>query len=196
MGHEHLHLALYRGLCRGYPRTFRDVYGEDLSATFALQLRELGAARCWLRTLRDLTVTVPSLHMEQHMHQPNPTHVIAGCLAVAVGGTMAALVTGTSVYGIAFLLVAAAALAAATMSRRASKSAIALARSSAWWKFLGAGAVLLAAIVVLINQPGAENQELSSAAWSLMMVSLLASFTLIGAGIVLGSARFLRRRHG
>ena len=39
MGHEHLHLALYRGLCRGYPRTFRDAYGEDLSATFALQLR-------------------------------------------------------------------------------------------------------------------------------------------------------------
>lgn len=129
------------------------------------------------------------------MKQPSPTQITAGCLALAVGGTLAAVVTGTSLYGLLFLLVAAAAVAMAAMSRSAAKPAIALERTSAWKKFLAAGAVLLAVIIVLINLPGTKNQELSEVAWSLMMVSFLASFTLIGAGIVLGAAQALRSRN-
>ena len=72
----------------------------------------------------------------------------------------------------------------------------ALERSSTWKKFLTIGAVLLTVIIVLINLPGTKDQELSGVGWSLMMVSFLASFTLIGAGIVLGAAQLLRGRNG
>ncbi len=190
---ERVHIALYRRLSRGYPKRFRDQYGEDLVAAFSLQLSELGPARCWLRTLRDLAVTVPSQHLERHMGQPTTT-VTAGCVALAVGGTMAAVVTGTSLYGLLFLVVAAAATAVAVLSRGAAKPAIALERSSAWKKFLAAGSLLLAVLVVLMNLPGTEDRELSELAWSLMMVSLLTSFTLIGAGTVLGAAQWASRR--
>ncbi len=193
---ESLHRSLYQGLCRSYPRAFRDLYGEDLAAVFVLQLGELGPVRCWHRTLRDLAVTVPSQHLEQHMNQPSSTQIVGGCLALAVGATVAAVVTGTSVYGLVFLLVAAAAAATAAMSRRAVKPVIALERSSTWKKFLAIGVALLAVIIVLINLPGTKNQELSSAAWSLMMMSLLTSFTLIGAGVVLGASQLLRSRNG
>ena len=189
------HSALYRRFCSCYPKAFREEYGEDLVTTFAQQLAEQGAANCWLRTLRDLAITIPVQHLEPPMKRPTSSQVTVVCLALAVGGTMAAVVVGTSLYALILLGFAAAAITVAVMSRRAAKPALALEGSTSWKKFLGAGAVLLAIIIVLINLPGTKNQELSELAWSVMMISMLLSFALIGAGLILGAARLSNNRH-
>ena len=195
----HLHLALYRRLTTCYPRTFRLEYGEDLTATFELQLREHGPSRCWLRTLQDLVITVPIQHLESRMKHPTSSHITSShittmCLALAIAGTLAAIVTG-SLYAVIFLLVALLAVAIAAMSRKATKPALALEDSAKWKKFLAAGTALLAIIIVLLNVPPNNTQELSAWAWSLMAGSMLLSFTLIGAGVVLGVARLSTNRH-
>ncbi len=196
---RHLHLALYRRLTTCYPRTFRLEYVEDLTATFELQLREHGPSRCWLRTLQDLIITVPIQHLESRMKHPTSFHVTSSrvtvtCLALAITGALAAIVTG-SLYAVIFLLVALLAVAIAAMSRKAIKPALALEDSAKWKKFLAAGITLLAIIIVLLNVPPNNTQELSAWAWSLMAGSMLLSFTLIGAGVVLGVARLSSNRH-
>ncbi len=196
---RHLHLALYRRLTTCYPRTFRVEYGEDLTATFELQLREHGPSRCWLRTLQDLIITVPIQHLESRMKHPTSFHVTSSrvtvtCLTLAIAGALAAIVTG-SLYAVIFLLVALLAVAIAVMSRKATKPVLALENSAKWKKFLAAGTALLAIIIVLLNVPPNNTQELSAWAWSLMAGSMLLSFTLIGAGVVLGVARLSSNRH-
>lgn len=191
---DRVHIALYRQFATCYPRGFRDEYGDDLATTFALQLAELGPARCWLRTGRDLMITIPTQHLELRMNRPSSSAVTGGCLALAVGATLAALVTGTSFYGLILVLLAIVALALAMASRRATRSALSLERSTSWKKFLATGSVLLLAIVVLLNLPANKDRELSEVAWSAMMVSLLFSLTLIGAGVVLGAGRLLDHR--
>ena len=196
---RHLHLALYRRLTTCYPRTFRLEYGEDLTATFELQLREHGPSRCWLRTLQDLVITVPIQHLESRMKHPTSSHITSShvtttCLALAIAGTLAAIVTG-SLYAVIFLLVTLLAAAIAVMTRKATKPVLALENSAKWKKFLAAGTALLAIIIVLLNVPPNNTQELSAWAWSLMAGSMLLSFTLIGAGVVLGVARLSTNRH-
>ena len=195
---RHLHLALYRRLTTCYPRTFRLEYGEDLTATFELQLREHGPSRCWLRTLQDLVITVPIQHLESRMKHPTSSHITSShvtttCLALAIAGTLAAIVTG-SLYAVIFLLVTLLAAAIAVMTRKATKPVLALENSAKWKKFLAAGTALLAIIIVLLNVPPNNTQELSAWAWSLMAGSMLLSFTLIGAGVVLGVARLSSNR--
>ena len=196
----HLHLALYRRLATCYPRTFRLEYGEDLTATFELQLREHGPSRCWLRTVQDLIITVPIQHLESRMKHPTSSHITSShitttCLALAIAGTLAAIVTGTGLYAVILLLVAFLAVAIAAISRKATKPALALDTSAKWKKFMAADIALLAIIIVLLNVPPNNTQELSTWAWSLMMGSMLLSFTLIGAGVVLGVARLSNNRH-
>ncbi len=191
---DRVHIALYRRFVCCYPHTFRDEYGEDLATTFALQLAEHGATRCWLRTGRDLMITIPTQYLELRMNRPSSSAVTGICLALAVGATLAALVTGTSFYSLILVLLAIAALVLAATFRRATKSALALETSGSWKKFLATGSILLLVIVILLNLPSNKNQELSEAAWTAMMVSLLFSLTLIGAGLVMGAGRLIDHR--
>jgi len=191
---DRVHIALYRRFAWCYPRTFRHEYGDDLASTFALQLAEHGAIRCWLRTGRDLMITIPTQHLELRMNRPSSSAITGTCLALAIGATLAALVTGTSFYGLILALLALVALSLAVAFRRATKSALALETSGSWKKFLATGSVLLLVIVILLNLPANQNQELSEVAWTAMMVSLLFSLTLIGAGLVLGAGRLITHR--
>ncbi len=188
-----VHVDLYRRLTSAYPRKFRDEYGGDLAITFVLQLDEHGPTRCWLRTLRDLATTIPTQHLEARMHHPTPRHASTTCFALAIGTLMAAVVSGTSLYGLIFLLISGVTVTVAVLSRRAPKPALALEKSRSWKKFLIAGSLLLVLLIAAINLPPNNGRELSEVAWSLMMLSLLLSFTLIGAGIVLGATHFSRR---
>lgn len=191
---DRVHVALYHRFISCYPRSFREEYGDDLATTFALQLTEHGAMRCWLRTGRDLMITIPTQHLELRMNRPQSSAVTAICFALAIGAALAALVTGTSLYGSILALLAVAALVLAAIFRRANKSALALETTGSWKKFLATGSGLLLVIVVLLNLPANKNQELSEAAWTAMMVSLLLSLTLVGAGLVLGAGRLINRR--
>lgn len=187
-----VHLAAYRALISTYPRAFRDNYGEDLVSTFGLQLAALGAMRCWLRALNDLVITIPAQHLEAHMKHLSAAHVSTACFAFAIGTFFAAAATGTSLYGLIFLSISAIAVVIAVLSRKATKPALKLENSRSWKKFLTAGSVLLVVLIAAINLPPNNGKELSSVAWSLMMLALLTSFTLIGAGIVIGATRLAR----
>ncbi len=189
-----IHIRVYRRLCSGYPQAFRREYVEDLTAIFALQLAELGVLRCWLRTIRDLLITVPTQRLEPRMKRLPSSSVTVACLALAVGGTMAAVVVGTSLYAVLLLFLAGGCVTVAVLSRRAAKPAVAPGTSGAWKKFLVAGGLLLAVMIVLMNLPSTKDQELSGLGWSLMMLTLLLSFTLIGAGVVLGATRLMSNR--
>lgn len=191
------HIRVYRRLVSCYPRRFTDEYAQDLAIVFALQLRELGPVRCWLRTLRDLGSTVPTqhleVHMKRHMKQRAATTISTICLAFAIGSLVLALVLGTSMYALLMLIVCAAAVALAVLSRKAAKPALALEASRSWKKFLIAGGALLTAVIVAINLPANKNDELSELGWSVMMLVFLLSFSLIGAGVVLAATRFSRK---
>jgi hypothetical protein len=189
------HVALYRILTTAYPRKFRDEYGEDLMITFARQLDEHGPARCWVRTVHDLTLTIPAQHLEVRMKHPTSKHVTSISFAIAISGTLVAVVIGTSLYAVIVLSVTAVAGTFAVLSRKAAKPALALKKPRSWKKFLTAGSVLLTAIIVAINLPGTQNQELSEFAWSLMMLTFLFSFALIGSGIVLAATQLHGKRH-
>jgi hypothetical protein len=189
-----VHAALYRRLVALYPREFRDEYREDLAATFATQLIDDGALRCWLRTARDLIVTLPSQHLESRMHRSSSSRVAMIALALAVGFTVAAVALGGSLYAVILLVVAMAGLVVATMSWRAAQPAIVIGSSDSWKKFLAAGIGLLAFMVVLMNVPSLQDQDLSPVAWSLTMRTPVLSIVLIGTGVTLGLARLTKNR--
>ena len=188
-----LHAALYRRLVALYPREFRDEYREDLAATFATQLIDDGALRCWMRTARDLIVTLPSQHLESRMHRSSSSRVAMIALALAVGFTGAAVVLGGSLYAVILLVVALAGVLVAAMSWKAAQPAIVIESSDSWRKFLVAGIGLLAIMIVLMNVPH-QDQDLSPVAWSLMMLTLVLSIVLIGTGVTLGLARLTKHR--
>jgi hypothetical protein len=87
MSGPNAHVALYRHLIALYPHSFRDSYAADLVDLFAEQLRDLPPLRVWLRTVRDLAVTVPTQHLAAHMNRPSPRIVMI--LSALVAGTAA-----------------------------------------------------------------------------------------------------------
>lgn len=65
------HVRVYRALLRVYPRQFRAEYRDEMTRLFADQLRDarstaggVGVVRLWVRSLVDLVVTAPGLHLE------------------------------------------------------------------------------------------------------------------------------------
>ncbi len=190
-----IHLALYQRMTVLYPKAFRDEYRADLSAVFAQQLEELGAPRCWIRTVRDLIVSIPAQHMEPRMKNPVSSYAFILCLALAISGTVMAVVIGASLYAIVFAIVAVASLGSAIALRRAAKPVVELERASSWKKFVVGGGLMLGALIVLMNLPANRDQDLSPVEWSGLMLSLLVSLSLIGAGVVLGAMNISRNRH-
>ncbi len=188
------HVALYRATHVFYPRAFREEYGEDLGAVFEEQLDELGAPRCWLRTFRDLLVSIPAQQLEARMKKRGSSHAFVFFLALGIGSVMMTAVIGTSMFAVLLAIVAVASFAVAITSRRASKPAIALETSSPWKNFLASGGLMLVVIVALINLPPNRGQELSSVGWVAMMLSILISLSLIAYGAMLGALQVSRTR--
>lgn len=182
----------YRALLRLYPRRFREEYGVDMALLFAEQLRSEPAGRVWARTVVDLAITVPTRHMETHMHRPpNPTvPVLFGALSVA--GIVFALVIGSNVAVAAIgLAVAISAGVLAAASWRHSRT-ITAARpaTSHWWKVLLAGAGVFTATIIVVNAVG----EVSEGWWAPMMLALLAGILATVAGLILGIAHLTTTR--
>lgn len=187
-------VRIYKRLVRGYPRSFRDEYGEDLAATFALQLAELGPARCWVRATRDLLVTVPVQRLETHMKRPAHSSVALICGAFAIAGTALAIVAGPSPFAVVVLLGAVVAAVVAVRSRRSGRPAVVVAEGSSTWKrFLFTGGGLLAVLIVAMNIPANQDSELSEVGWLALMGFLLLSMALISAGVILAIARLSSR---
>ncbi len=120
------------------------------------------------------------------MKKPASSHLFVFSLALGVGAVLMTAVIGTAIPALIFLLIAAVSFGVAMTSRRAVKPAIALEQSSSWKKFLAGGGLMLGALIVLINLPANRDQDLSTIEWSMLMLAIFTSLSLIGAGVVLG----------
>ena len=169
----------YRALLHLYPRRFRLDYGDDMVQLLADQLRDESRIRVVGRTVLDLLVTVPARHLEAHVPTSSTTPLVVTFASVA-----AALTVFGGPVGLAG---AAALLALAALAWRRGRPVVAE-QDSRWWKLLLAGAGLLTALVVVTTITG----ELPEGGWYVAMATMLTSFGLIGAGVVLGIAGRVR----
>lgn len=168
-------MRFYRLLLHAYPRSFRREYGDDMVALLRHQLRDESVARVAARTAVDLAITVPTRHLEAHM-SPTPATV----LVVLFGALAAALTVFGGPVGVAGGVVL---LALAVVTWRRNRPIVETG-DTRWWKLLLAGVALLGTLVVVTTITG----ELHNGLWYLAMATMLTSFGLIGAGIVLGIA--------
>lgn len=184
-------MNMYGGVLRLYPRDFREEYGEDMEQLLRDQLRDENDARVWARTLLDLAITVPSLHLEAHMSARTSAPVVFGALAVAslalamIGGTA----VGVSLVGVAGVLLFGS-LAVISWRRTQALGAGGTAAAS-WWKYVVAGGAVLASCVALVN---VGDHELPGNTWAVWMGALLTSFVLLGVGVLLGIAHAVSSR--
>ena len=173
-------MTIYRASLHLYPREFRREYGDDMVALLEEQLRDESAPRVLGRALLDLLVTVPTRHLEAHMHRSSSTPLVV---------TFASIAAALTVFGGPIgLLGAVALLGVAALIWRRSRPVVAT-QDARWWKLLLAGVGLLATLIVVTNITG----ELPSGGWYVAMVTMFTSFGLIGAGVVLGVAGRVRR---
>ena len=177
-------VGVYRALLRLYPRRFRDEYGPDMALLFADQLRDEPASRVWARGLVDLAVTVPNRHLEAHMNRPPNSTVSLLFAVVALTGVGVAILGGSSSGMLAVgLSVAAAAAALAVVAWRHSRPlAVAPPATAHWWKFLTAGAGILAGVIVITTVTG----EVDNSMWWPMMITVVCALLLVATGLVLG----------
>jgi hypothetical protein len=168
-------VRVYRALLHLYPRWFRREYGDDMVALLGHQVRDENVVRVAARTAIDLALTIPARHLEAHVRRTPTTALVITFVTIA---TALAVVGGPGgVAGAAVLL------GLAVLTWRRSRPVVD-AVDGRWWKLLLAGVTLLATVVVVTTITG----ELPDGGWLVAMASLLTSFGLIGAGIVLGIA--------
>jgi len=176
-------VAGYRALLRLYPRGFRDEYGVDMELLFTASLRDEPRGRVIARTLVDLAATVPTRHLEAHVHRsPKPTMVlpiaavsVTALALVTVGGTnRAVLLVGVPVALLAALL-------AALVWREGRPVQTPHAATAHRWRYLAGGAGLLVAVKVVTTATG----ELPSGWWWVAMATILGGLVLLAIGLVL-----------
>jgi len=172
----------YLALTRLYPSSFRDEYGDDLVALFKDQRAAEPAARVWGRAVRDLVLTVPTQHLEAHMHQPSQRALTVGAAAAAV----VVLGIGTLIGSVA--LPALALVIGFGWMSFASWRSNQVVDAPAWWKRVVLGASLIAVVGIATAIPWPDSIDLGGdLAWSLGAVTLITALTLIGSGLVLGA---------
>jgi hypothetical protein len=183
-------LRVYATIIRLYPRRFREEYGPDLVQLVADQLRDEAAWRVIARTAVDLTLTVPTRHLEAHMDR-TPTGIVPilfGTIALSV--VCVGAVVGHPVVLLACLAVAIAAAALGLLAAHRTRPLTEPRAASAhWWKLLASGGALLAALIAITTATG----ELPDGGWLIAMVTGLTAIVLLAAGIVLGIAHLAGR---
>jgi hypothetical protein len=176
----------YRALVRLYPRSFRDEYGDDLVALFKDQRVDEPALRVWRRAVLDLAVTVPTQHLEAHMHRSSQRTVTV----LAAGGAVIALAVGSVVGSVAVpaLAVAVGAMWVSFASWRTNQ----VVDAPAWWKRVALGVALIAGVGITSAIPWPDSVDLGGdLAWSLGAITVIAALAFISSGLLLGA---LRRR--
>jgi hypothetical protein len=187
-------VGIYRALFRFYPRRFRDEYGLDMALLFEAQLREEPAGRVWARGLLDLTISVPTQHLEAHMHRPPNPVVPVVYAAISIAGLTLALVGGSNlgVVGIGLTVAVVAGGLAVASWRRTRAITAARPASAHWWKIVAGGVGLFVAAIVAVNITG-EGPE---SWWLPMMLTFLAAITTTVTGLILGITHLTEHRAG
>jgi hypothetical protein len=180
----------YRHAVRLYPRRFREEYGTDLVVLVADQLRDEPSWRVLARSAVDLATTLPARHMEAHMNRASTPLVPALFGALALSSLIVGLIIGHPIVFVASIAVAGTAGSLGLVSaHRARPFTQPRPKSAHWWKLLGAGAAMMAALIATTTATG----ELPHGAWFVAMATGLTALVLLGAGLVLGVAHLASR---
>lgn len=189
------HIAVYRRLTALYPRRFRDEYRTDLVALFSQQLEDDGPSRVWLRTARDIAVTIPAQHLEAHVHRPSHNLVTAASSVVAIAAALLAITIGTAA-SLVLVVVALWSGAIAMWSWKATRPLrVANNVDSAWWKFLAGGAALVIVTFSAMAVPWPNSIDLGDNAYWLIVISVMTGIALGTIGVLLGIGALIHRKH-
>ena len=161
-------------------------------ALFAEQLREEGATRVWLRTTRDLIVTVPAQHLEAKMHRPAARTVTVIATGFTSAAFVLAVIAGTGPVVGVFLLATLVGLVVATVAWRAARP-VQTSGAGRWRPILATGIVLLAGAIVVVNVPPYRDEDLPEFGWVLMMLSTVTGIALITIGLTLAVTQRIAR---
>ena len=187
-------VALYRRITVVYPRSFRTEYRDDLVGVFAAQLDEESATRVWGRTVRDLVTTVPSQHLEAHMHRRSTNAPALICGAVALTALLLAAMFGTSPVSILLLGVVLVASVVAALTRRAGRPVSEGHAARRWWQFLAVGGGLLLIMIAVENSPLRTGENAADGRWYVSFFAFVFSVVLIVTGLILSISRAFDRR--
>lgn len=164
------HGCFYRRLLWLYPASFRREYGPAMAQVFSDRLRDeardrprAAAARVWLHTLRDLAVSVPNQRIEAFMSEQQTTARL-GALIVAVALCTVAI----TVIGPPAIIPLAAVAAWLTYQHRRGRY-VRLPRQSNWYRWVLAGAALLAVTATAILS--FDMGDLVYSLWALLTVA-------------------------
>lgn len=180
-------LRAYGALVALYPRKFRDEYGADMVQLARDACRDDPPSRVACRVFVDLAITIPTQHLEAHMHRsPSPLVPLiytavsgAGILLALAGGTNATLL-------VVGLVVAAIAGTLAVVAWRRAAPVGGSVETTHWWKFVAAGPVIIGGVIVAAG--------LGVEAWFVGMFFAFLALILTGVGLLLGLARLTARR--
>jgi hypothetical protein len=177
----------YGALVSLYPRKFRDEYGADMVQLLRDTCDDEPTWRVASRVVVDLALSIPTQHLEIHMHR-NPSPLIpliytavAGAgvvLAVAGGTSVALLIVGLTVAVIAAIM-------AVIAWRRAAPVGGSI-QTEHWWKLVLAGPVIIGGVIVAA-EAGVE-------AWFAGLLTVFLGMILTGVGLMLGLMRLTTRR--
>jgi hypothetical protein len=196
MSDRRTHVAVYRSLTRLYPSSFRRSYDADLIALFADQLDDESSLRVWLRTLRDLAVSVPTQRLETHMNRPSARIVTAASGLVAGTASLLALTIGSGPALPVFLIIAVIAGSIAYWSWRNDQPLRADgAAAKSWWKVLLAGPALATVTIGAISIPWPQAMDLGDNAYWLVVIAFMTSLALAALGLLLGTSALIGRHH-
>lgn len=180
-------VRVYGAVTRLYPRPFRDEYGNDMVSLFRDQCRDEPTSRVLSRAVIDLAITIPTQHLEAKMRRPPSPLVPVIYLAIALAGVLLTVVGGsnatTAIIGLAIALGAGT---IGVIARRRTTPVRETTLTGHWWKFLLAGACLIALVII--------GAEVGIDAWKLMIATGLTSFALAGIGLVLGLSHLFNHR--
>jgi uncharacterized protein YwlG (UPF0340 family) len=180
-------LRAYGALVALYPREFRDEYGADMVQLARDACRDDPPWRVACRVLVDLAISIPTQHLELHMHRSPSPLIPLIYSAVSGAGVVLALAGGTNVsFLVVGLAVAAIAGMLAVIAWRRAAPVGGSVQTTHWWKLVVAGPVIIGGVIVAAG--------LGVDAWFVGMFFVFLALILTGVGLLLGLARLTARR--
>lgn len=180
-------LRAYGALVALYPREFRDEYGTDMVQLARDSCHDDRTWRVAGRVLIDLAVSIPTQHLEAHVHR-SPSHFVALTYTALAGAGFALAVAGgtNAILLIVGLLVAAVAGTLAVITWRRAAPVGGSVQTAHWWKFVVAGPIIVGGVIAAAGV-GVE-------AWFVGMFAVFFALILSSIGLLLGLMRLTTRR--
>lgn len=179
----------YRALLLLYPRRFRRDYGTPMVQLFRDLRRDRGR-RAWLRTFRDLFMTVPARNLEAFMSMSPQGKLVAAAIATTIGIVAFAAIGGA--FGAIVLMILLVWILIAVLRGRG-----AIPSRTLWWKLVVAGVSVFALTFAVFAPPWPQSWRDAvpgDIAWSVGFIAFVTSIVLVATGLLTGFVQRAGRR--